>query len=760
MTTGIALAVLAGTMLALLVMPPYALAIGAVAGLYAVAGLIAILMGSCAPTRRVLAVTVAFAAAILHCGLVVVHERAQRWPVARDGDRVLVDARIVSIPAWREQGLQFDVETEPSARFDIGRIRVRVQGAALGRTPHAGEHWQLMLQLRVPHAPLNAGSPDMERQWFRERIHALGKVVRSDLNVRRSTARPGIDPLRERIARAFGERVPDRDAAALFAALAVGVTGEVSRSQWRVFNATGITHLVAISGLHVTLFATIAMFTARRVWRWCPGRSRVSRDDFAACAGIAASLGYTLLAGFSVPAQRTLIMLTAWIIAARAARAHSELHAFATALVLVIALDPLAPLSSGFWLSFVAVLTIIVALGSRLAGEGVVRAMLRTQVIVTFALLPITFAWFGSVSVASLVVNLAAIPVFTLLLVPLVLAATAALFVAPVVADLALGIALGVLDIAWPALQAAAAWPFALFVREPPLAWYALALVACVVAIMPWPAAFRVTSAAALLPLFGTVSARDAPVIVVTALDAGQGPSVMIQARESVVLHGVPEQFRSEGARSARLVVPALQARAIRRIDHVILPRMTRDHAAGLAELLLAMKIRDVHVGTEWPGAVLAHSTCAATPAWTAADVSFELLPVGACTLRVVAPAGSVMIVSRARLAAALDHLQRAGSAADVIAIDYLRPGDAMLAARMSALGVRRVLEMASPRDAGPRAARMRSSDVIDLRRHGIALDSVWREAGTVELSLDDHGFSRERPSRERLRWPWRMGPV
>ncbi len=76
--------------------------------------------------------------------------------------------------------------------------------------------------------------------------------------------------MRARIAARIRERIADPDAAGLIAALAVGLTDGMSTDQWRVFNATGTTHLVAISGLHVTLFAMLAFGCARLLWRCMP----------------------------------------------------------------------------------------------------------------------------------------------------------------------------------------------------------------------------------------------------------------------------------------------------------------------------------------------------------------------------------------------------------------------------------------------------------------------------------------------------------
>ena len=126
----------------------------------------------------------------------------------------------------------------------------------------------------------------------------------------------------------------------------MGVTGAMSREQWRVFNATGTTHLVAISGLHVTLFAVVAFAVARALWsallyRFVPWPART----FAAVIGFMAAAAYATLAGLSVPTQRTLIMLGAWLFTRCVARTSPPFHSFALALIAVLVLDPFAPLA-------------------------------------------------------------------------------------------------------------------------------------------------------------------------------------------------------------------------------------------------------------------------------------------------------------------------------------------------------------------------------------------------------------------------------
>src|SRR5690606_4614570 len=148
------------------------------------------------------------------------------------------------------------------------------------------------------------------RLLMRDHVSAQARLVEGPFNQRIATSRGGLDALRGRLARRIADRVADPSAAALLAALAVGVTGEVTTRQWQVFNATGITHLVAISGMHVTFFAMLSMSAARRLWRRLPVHPLVPRRElFATAVGIVLALLYALLSGFSVPAQRTVVML-------------------------------------------------------------------------------------------------------------------------------------------------------------------------------------------------------------------------------------------------------------------------------------------------------------------------------------------------------------------------------------------------------------------------------------------------------------------
>ena len=154
----------------------------------------------------------------------------------------------------------------------------------------------------------------------------------------------------------FQEHLGATPAAGILAALAVGDQRAISAEEWRLFNRTGVTHLMSISGLHVTLVSGLAAWLVAFGWRRVPAAAlRLPARKAAAAAAIVAALGYTLLAGFAVPAQRTFYMVSVVAVALWSGRIASPARTLALALAVVVAADPWAPLAPGLWLSFGAV---------------------------------------------------------------------------------------------------------------------------------------------------------------------------------------------------------------------------------------------------------------------------------------------------------------------------------------------------------------------------------------------------------------------
>ncbi len=509
--------------------------------------------------------------------LVSLDQLAQRWSPADQGQRVISEVKIDSLVRRTTTGIEFDAELVVESPASLQRtLRARVSwNEPVAPLPRAAERWRLLLQLSVPRANTNPGGFDEQREFFRDRMHARAVVLPFAGTRQVAPQRAGLLALREQIVRRIRGVVVDRDAAALFAGLAVGATGEVSREQWRVFSDTGTTHLVAISGMHVTLF----------------------------CWVVAA------LAGFGIPAQRTVVMLAVWWALRLSGRVHSGFDVLGLAAIAVLLIDPFAPLSSGFWLSFVAMATLIAAGDSQ--GKGL-RAWfldtLRTQWRVSLALLPITILWFSRFSVAGLLVNFAAIPVFSFVLVPIALLGGLLGSVATPLAKPLWWIGERVHEWLWPLLVAVAAHPYAA-IQVSPTAW---------------------------VPMLGFERPAEGEVMM-TLLEAGEGTSLIVRTRQHALVYDTGESYASEGRSAERLVVPALRSLGVSKVDRLVLSGSHAQRAAGAARLFAAIPVDRAIGGGEWPGAHRHVEACSVGARWRWDGVEFESfgLPGGSCALRI-----------------------------------------------------------------------------------------------------------------------------
>jgi competence protein ComEC len=679
--------------------------------------------------------------------------------------RLLLDARILDTPARAGTEVRFDAEVRVIGGPCDGRWRrARLAWRDATLVPRAGERWRLLIRVASLTDTRNFAGTDLARILLRDRIHLAGRVLPGALNERVTLAPDSIATTRARIASRIRESVADPDAAALLAALAVGQTDGVSRDQWRVFNATGTTHLVAISGMHVTLFALLAFALARAAWRWLPPAQRVARETFAAFAGLAAAGAYALLAGLSVPTQRTWLMLAIFVGTRLAARAVAPARVWSLALVAVLLADPLAPLAAGFWLSFVAVGVLLVVGQSPLSRArptlwARVRLALSLQIAVMSLLAPFTVAVFGGISLAGLAVNLVAIPVISFVFVPLTLLGAVVSLVAPGMAASCFRVAAFLYEHLWPALVAAADADLALWRVSPPAWWYAIAVIGAVLALWRFPAYLRATSLIAVLPLISAPQRLPPPGSVrIQVLDAGRGASILMETRSRLLLFDTGDSWGSEGARARQIVLPALDALG-RSADELVLPALDPDRAAGAALLAVERGVGTIRVGGGWPGSDLPVRNCRDSTLETD-GVRFELISGGAdfeyCALRVTAGGHSLLVGGDLDAAAERALVARIGAR-------NLRSDAVVMSRHASALGSARQWIEASG------AAHAIATGGIDSGSRASALER-WRHAGArildthvdgaLVLELGDNGLEIEaRARRSRYPFAWRRLP-
>jgi competence protein ComEC len=515
-------------------------------------------------------------------------------PLPESTDRLLVRACVRTIPVLDGVGWRFnaDVSFLRHPQWRSRRLQAQLPFGESG--PEVGECWQYAVRLTQP-----AGA-GVRRALLRDHLSGYARVDAGPLTQRISTGGRGLEGLRARLAGHIAGQISDPAAAALLAALAVGATGDINTRQWQVFNATGITHLIAISGMHVTFFALLAMAGAR--WLWCrlaPCWWLPRRSMFAAVVGSVFALLYALLSGFSVPAQRTVVMLSAFLFMREVARCSPPLWSVIVALIAVLLYDPLAIFAAGLWLSFAAVAAIVLLVGGRLRQSAPLPGLLQLQWIVSLSLLPVTVAIFGTFSIAGLLVNLVAIPVFSFLLVPPVLIATACYLLPGAAAawcgDVLLHVAGWVAAWLWPALAWCARVPGALWFARPVWSWYLLAVPCVLLALLPVAWRIRICGLGLLGSAFMLQPPRPAlGELRLEVLGSGSAHALLVQTHSHLILVGTGEVYGSAGQRFGRNVLPLLHAPGRARIDLWLPGALTRDVQVALGIAAAALPVARV----------------------------------------------------------------------------------------------------------------------------------------------------------------------
>ncbi len=624
---------------------------------------------------------------------------AHRLNPALEGRDVQVVGLVRDLTQSNPTGLRFRLQVESATldgqpvvlppRMDVAWYNGPAPRGAVGqdladwelqRQPQSlqpGERWQFTLRVKAPHGSRNPQGFDYELWLWEQGVQATG-YVRSGARdtppaLLTSTWNYPIASLRQTVRARILAQVPDAQAAGLIAALVVGDQAAIERADWDVFRATGVAHLVSISGLHITMFAWGAMALVGWAWRrsqrlclWLPASTA------ALWGGVLLAVAYALFSGWGIPAQRTCVMLATVAALRLGGLRWPWPQVWLLAFCVVVASDPWALLQAGFWLSFVAVGVLFASgSGGQRAAQGQfvaahsgavggadsrdqldtvqlpplaaqdtrpwwrrtlvagalrlgasLRGLLGEQWTITLALAPLSLLLFGQVSVVGLVANLIAVPWVTLVLTPL---AMLGVLFAPLLplAAWAVGVLMAV-------LQTMAAWPGAVLVLAVPPLWLAvLAILGGVLLVVPGPWSVRLLG----LPLLLAVPLWQNPVpplgeFELLAADVGQGNAVLVRTATHALLYDAGPRYSLESDAGHRVLVPLLQS-AQTRLDRLVLSHRDTDHVGGAAAVLAMQPQADVlsSLGADHPLLVgRSAARCEAGQRWEWDGVRFEVL--------------------------------------------------------------------------------------------------------------------------------------
>lgn len=610
----------------------------------------------------------AFTLGFFHAAFFAQQRLSDSLPAEWQGKDIEITGVVAELPRIREGGLGFAFDVEnvltPGAHVPAHILLSTYEGGK-SFPLHAGARWQFTVRLKQPHGTANPYGFDFEA-WMLERDLRASGYVRPGANKFRLAGlvkTPGylIERLREKVRERFQKVLGDAPYAGVLAALTIGDQGSIPAAQWQVFTRTGVNHLMSISGLHITMFATLAFALTYGLWRRAarlalgfPARKA------AALAGLLAALAYALLSGFSVPAQRTVYMLATVAAALLFSRNTAPSQLLAAALGVVLLADPWAVMAPGFWLSFGAVALILYVSANRMGKIHWAVEYGRVQWAMMAGMIPPLLAMFQQVSLVSPIANAFAIPLVSFIVVPL------AMLGAVIPIDSLLWLAHKAMALCMVGLEWLNQLPDAVWQQHAPPAWsIVLGMSGALWLLLPRGFPARWLGLAMLLPMFLAFPATPPQgALRLVIFDVGQGLSVAAQTHNHTLLYDTGPDFPGDADSGNRILVPSLHAQGVAQLDGLILTHDDTDHTGGALSVMQALPINWLYSSLPGDSPILhqAHEQerCVDGQYWDWDGVHFEVLhPSRAsyaddgikknnrgCTLRISTGAHSILLAA------------------------------------------------------------------------------------------------------------------
>ena len=528
--------------------------------------------------------------------------------------------RITSIVDDSYAHLRFDAQVAPLPESAIVQpIKLRLQWYGhQGEKPKLGELWQVDARLRPVAGLQNQTGFNYQAYLRRHGIQATGYVRSGHRAQAGHWHEHPVAYLRQSIYAQLAEFRPWLANADILLALSIGQRHWLNNQRWQVLQRTGVAHLMAISGLHLSLvFAGGLWF-----WKACLSNLRsiscyigiawrpFNSMPFALAFAWLGAAGYAALADFSVATVRALLLISLFLLLRFIGVHSSPLRILRWAVAGIFVLDPMAFLDNGFWLSCIAVVAIFSWLwrSSHSGPTSVVTLrrfgqqawqLWRFEVMLTFALLPLTIAYFTGFAWIAPLTNLLVVPLFTVFVIPFLLVAVVLVFFAPGLAFAIFASADSVITAVWYGLNIVSS-PGFIDLAAVPLGW--LVLAACLIVYAPLSTWMRcqwlmsILCSVVLLTVVQPWLQSVDPRVWVHVLDVGQGTAAIVEHRGEALLVDTGPGY--QGAhQGASIIQPFLRRRGVEP-KLLVLSHGHADHI-GAADYLRAAYPQMVVVDTQ-----------------------------------------------------------------------------------------------------------------------------------------------------------------
>ncbi len=537
-----------------------------------------------------------------------------------------IQGRVVDTPRRQSNRLQFVIQATAlhnahRQQAVCGQVQVSARGDDLPRIG-LGDEVTLDGRLRPLRNFANPGGFDYVRFMALRGVRVRTYARKGSLKVlTRATLKPwqvDVQAWRQALSDRMDVALSGRDVeiTSVLKALVLGRRNAISTQLRQAFNRAGVSHVLAISGLHIGMVATATFALMRWLLGWIPLMLRHAwTRKGASVVSMVAIVYYGLLAGLSASTQRALMMVTVVLIGYWVGRRHDRLNALALAALIILMVHPPALLSVSFQLSFAAVLAIIVGCGTRslrlldpnatgwrrFSNRGLV--FLGVSALAIGGTLPLVLYYFNMTSLVGLATNLVVVPLVGLVVVPAGLLGVLASAISPFAADICWTLAAtGVQAIIW-VVQGVAQWPGAAVHCVTPSLWEILLYYLCAGVVIYWRKLPRPGLLVWVLCALWTVDISywcyqrfGRQELSVTAMDVGQGTASLLQlpGGYTVIVDGGGFSDNAVFDVGERILAPMLWRRKIRTVNLVVLSHPNSDHLNGLLYILRHFNVPEV----------------------------------------------------------------------------------------------------------------------------------------------------------------------
>jgi len=514
--------------------------------------------------------------------------------------------------------------------FQANKIRLSLYQAEQDQINEmkAGSFWKFNAKLKPIHGRMNPGGFDYEKWLVSEGFIGTGYVKSSSLIPSVVSFKAVYQSTRQRILDKLNRVIPDTDSKGMALALAIGERSSISAEQWQTIKDSGTSHLLAISGLHIGIAALWSYYFFLIIFTRITFISRhIPAQKIAEVASLVGGLSIALLSGFGYPAQRALVMLVVFLYSRWSGRHLSLANILAVSVMIIAFIQPFAVLAVSFWLSVIAVATIVFLLSYRQKitfGNNKFREWLRINWFLFVGLMPITWMIFDSISVVGFIANLILIPLTSFVTTPLVYIGLLTLSISDQLASWLFYLVDHILAFTLQIQALLSEVNSAASVSSLSVLLFVLLLLATIIILMPAKMPGRsLIIPVGLLAIFSLSQPKTDERFKMVVFDIGQGLAVYISVAGKHLLYDTGYGNKTFSMAESSLL-PYFKRQSVNRLDRMIISHADADHAGGLDIISDQLKVNMLLVGekTSREG-----DDCHTADPWKWGNVEFSFLP-------------------------------------------------------------------------------------------------------------------------------------